>query len=390
MTYSITLQNLPYEPEKRQVVFVESKYDERINTIIRDNYDRIKSIFKDAELDFIYLPMLFKDEEIKNKVLYLAPYLTPENMENIELHSNHLLQYRDYYERSKKIAPSLIYAPMQIGFEWTFQRREIVLENDDRETIVSWFKEAIKGVEFLLNDHSSDAYICDNEFPTMVGESTEEGLADLSSCWDSVKRGIIKFGKSIVEEEGDEEDSSEKKSDIEVVLDSDIEQKVAEYERIAQQLLSLGLSPTDLYELIQRLEKISKLRITEDLRITLPDYNNIEVPMSALYKAVYFLFLNHPEGIILQRLEDYHRELMNYYCQTSNKKKPTQQMVDTINRLEFPGNNSIHIVLSRIKSAFYQTFDKHLAKRYIIKGTPGELYKISLDEELIDFGDEKE
>ena len=50
MKYSITLQNLPYEPEKRQVVFVESKYDERINTIIRDNYDRIKSIFKDADM----------------------------------------------------------------------------------------------------------------------------------------------------------------------------------------------------------------------------------------------------------------------------------------------------------------------------------------------------
>jgi hypothetical protein len=111
--------------------------------------------------------------------------------------------------------------------------------------------------------------------------------------------------------------------------------------------------------------------------------------MGPLYKAVYFLFLNHPEGIILQHLEEYHRELVNYYLQTSQRKELTQRMVDTINRLEYPGKNDIHIVLSRIKAYFKFVIDEHLAKRYCIVGQPGLPYKITLSRDLIEWGEEE-
>jgi hypothetical protein len=110
--------------------------------------------------------------------------------------------------------------------------------------------------------------------------------------------------------------------------------------------------------------------------------------MGALYKAVYFLFLNHSEGIVLQRLEDYHRELVNYYLQTSHREALTPKMVDTINRLEYPGDNTINIVLSRIKAYFKATIDEHLAKHYYITGVPGEPYRIALDSSLIEWEDE--
>ena len=42
MRYSIAFKDLPFKPEERQVIYVENLYDERINAIIRDNYERIK------------------------------------------------------------------------------------------------------------------------------------------------------------------------------------------------------------------------------------------------------------------------------------------------------------------------------------------------------------
>ena len=91
----------------------------------------------------------------------------------------------------------------------------------------------------------------------------------------------------------------------------------------------------------------------------------------------------------MQRLEDYHHELVNYYLQTSKKKELSSRMIETINTLEYPGNNSNNIVLSKIKAEFKKVVDDHLARHYYITGSPGEPYKISLDKDLIVWEDEK-
>ena len=106
-------------------------------------------------------------------------------------------------------------------------------------------------------------------------------------------------------------------------------------------------------------------------------------------KAVYFLFLNHPEGIVLQHLEEYHNELVNYYLQTSKKDELTPRMVNTINMLEYPGADTIHYTLARINAFFRKAIDEHLAQNYYIKGIPGEPYKIALDKILIEWKDEE-
>jgi hypothetical protein len=39
----------------------------------------------------------------------------------------------------------------------------------------------------------------------------------------------------------------------------------------------------------------------------------MEIKMEPLTKAVYLLFLNHPEGILFKHLPDYRQELANIY-----------------------------------------------------------------------------
>ena len=104
--------------------------------------------------------------------------------------------------------------------------------------------------------------------------------------------------------------------------------------------------------------------------------------MSAQKKALYFLFLNHPEGIVLQRLEDYHNELVNYYKQT-NKGVLTPKMEESIKKLEEYGNNQVNVLITRIREAFCLKFDERLARNYFISGERGESYRIPLDQDLV-------
>ena len=147
MRYSIAFKDLPFKPEERQVIYVENLYDERINAIIRDNYERIKWNFKRANLDFVYLPMFFNDEEIKEKVLYYAPYLTSEIMEKVELRSSYLLGYMSHVENKDKIKPSFLFAPCQDEDGWKFQGITIDIDDIDPPATNKWFEDAISEIE---------------------------------------------------------------------------------------------------------------------------------------------------------------------------------------------------------------------------------------------------
>lgn len=64
---------------------------------------------------------------------------------------------------------------------------------------------------------------------------------------------------------------------------------------------------------------LSPLVITEDYRFLLPGYGNREVQLSPIHKALYMLFLNHPEGIEFKNLVDYREELFVLYRKIGNR-----------------------------------------------------------------------
>lgn len=76
-----------------------------------------------------------------------------------------------------------------------------------------------------------------------------------------------------------------------------------------------GIAEKIIIKVIQEKPKLSKMVITKDNRIKLVDYNDMEIEMEPINKAVYFLFLRHPEGIIFKHLPDYRRELAEIYQQ---------------------------------------------------------------------------
>ena len=111
--------------------------------------------------------------------------------------------------------------------------------------------------------------------------------------------------------------------------------------------------------------KLSRLVITKDYRFILADYNNKEVELQPVHKAVYLLFLAHPEGIEFKRLADYREELTRYYMATA-KMMDKEKIIESVDHLVNPLDNAINEKCSRIKKVFLEMMDEYSASYYII------------------------
>lgn len=111
--------------------------------------------------------------------------------------------------------------------------------------------------------------------------------------------------------------------------------------------------------------KLSRLLITKDYRFILVDYNHKEVELQPVHKAVYLLFLAHPEGIEFKRLTDYREELTRYYMATA-KMLDKEKIMEGVDHLVNPLDNAINEKCSRIKKVFLDLMDEYTASYYFI------------------------
>ena len=111
--------------------------------------------------------------------------------------------------------------------------------------------------------------------------------------------------------------------------------------------------------------RLSRLVITEDYRFILADYNHKEVELQPVHKAVYLLFLAHPEGIEFKRLTDYREELTCYYMNTA-KMLDKEKIIEGVDHLVNPLDNAINEKCSRIKKVFLDLMDEYSASYYFI------------------------
>ena len=129
--------------------------------------------------------------------------------------------------------------------------------------------------------------------------------------------------------------------------------------------------------------KLSRMHITKDYRIFLGDYMGMEITMTPLPKAVFLLFLKHPEGIMFSYLPDYRDELMDIYSKVKGPFFNVMTAKKSIEDVTNPIGNSINEKCSRIREAFVSKFDDHLARNYYITGVRGEAKRITLPRELV-------
>ena len=105
--------------------------------------------------------------------------------------------------------------------------------------------------------------------------------------------------------------------------------------------------------------------------------------MTPIQKAVFLLFLNHPEGIIFKHLPDYQEELLDIYKKVRGYRYDKENAMKSIMDVTDPLKNSINEKCSRIREAFLSQFDDYLAHYYYIDGQRGEPKKILLPRDLV-------
>jgi hypothetical protein len=127
----------------------------------------------------------------------------------------------------------------------------------------------------------------------------------------------------------------------------------------------------------------SKLKISGLMKkIKFTDIGNLELRLNPKEKALYLLYLNHPEGIMLNNIQDFRDEFEKYYLRFAVGDND-EAKIRAIDLLLNPQEGDRDTVISRINSKIRNTVGDELAEFYIIKGERGGAKKIKLDRELV-------
>ena len=341
--------NLPFTPDVHDVIYVENEYDPAINGYIQEHYEEIQQQFLSRKATFIYLPKLCGQEVSKEVLHYMFPFLQQTSFFvngdlSIEMLKKHILL-------GSIEGPALIHfvqmeAEKPSNYYYTYRP----LAADSSVPLSDQFERYLKHLTFSYRGESGTS------FNALSKPKSEDDVAD--HYFNDGSDNILFADKSIDD------------------LTIEIQQRIIELRKRGVQLHLLN-------ELVEEQPTLSRLVITKDFRFFLPDYNNMEITMSPLPKAVYLLFLKHPEGISFKQLRYYYTELLDIYKQISNRIIESN-IENSIRDLTDPTKNSINEKCARIREAFLKQFDSAYAQHYYITGKRSEPKKITLPRELVE------
>ena len=130
-----------------------------------------------------------------------------------------------------------------------------------------------------------------------------------------------------------------------------------------------------------------RLLVNGDMKIVLPEYDEMEIKMPALCRTLYILFMKQRargEGIVLKNIDEYRDDIINIYSMV----KPGadhDRVVASVKNLCDPCSASLYQTISRINRCIKNVItDKERSQQYIISGTRGEEYSIGLAPEFLE------
>lgn len=162
-----------------------------------------------------------------------------------------------------------------------------------------------------------------------------------------------------------------------------VRKKMEIVRQLVGELRDLGVNEASILDLMMPERPISRIYITADYRIFLPEFNNVEVNFGPLPKSVFILFLRHPEGIVLKEMADYFQELMQIYKGVVGPRFREAKAKLGLTRLCNPLDNSLNEKISRIHEGLRKILDDTIAPSYFIQGKRGDARQILIPQRLI-------
>ena len=335
-------------------VFYEHSRDKKINKYISKYYDRMLTKMEYHGMTFVYAPML--EQNIEEAIHYHFP--------DSNLPDQTKFRAEDFYAG---ITDSIAKMPPE---EYSM----LLIPDYENE---AGYKEE------MLGDDMLGFYCYDLEY---VSDKQFNALLDVYLC---------RFSKGdsdddyILFRDGDDESSScACEPDWEFMQNYadfiGVSEIVREIKENINKLYSMGVSEKIIRQIVALPEpKISRLVITKNFQIILPDYNDTKITMPALSKTIFFFYLRHAEGVLFKHLRDYRDELFDIYSIISPREN-AETMRASIDDIVDSTKNSINEKCSRIKGAFISKFQERLSCNYYLTGSAREPKRITLDRSLVD------
>lgn len=338
----------------KELVYIASEEDKALTELFETRPEVLEGWGQMIGFHIIYLPLLMKKLRDKRVLQYRAPYLSDVELSEIAVGNDFLLQYLENPADKEKIKQGFVrIEDIHRGNDGEDKatNRFYPLSSDSGDPLADQLHRI--GKQISLEKERHDRYL--------------EGNAQSFDDWGDAESPSSSYADDRFSPEEQEET---------------IDELMEEVRERTNKLRQRGIAEYLLEQLIHPDNRLSRLVVTKDWRIILPDYNDMEIKMEPLVKAVYLLFLRHSEGIAFKQLPDYRKELTRIY----NQLKPsglTNRAIQSIEDVTNPMLNSINEKCARIKAAFVGQFDEYMAKSYYIDGLRGEVKKIALPRNLV-------
>ena len=335
----------------KELVYVASEEDKALTELFETHPEVLEGWGQMIGFQIVYLPLLLKRLKEKKFLQYRAPYLGDAELKSIAIGNDYLLQYLNNPEDRDKLKHGFI------------RTEDIHRGNDGKDKAINRF--------YPLSSTSGES-LADQLH--RIGKQISTERIGQGRYLEQQSNSFDDWGDVVSEPKDLGASSQQEEETIDDLMDE-------VRERIAK-LRQRGIAESILEQLIHPDDRLSQLIITKDYRIVLPDYQNMEIKMEPIVKAVYLLFLKHPEGIAFKCLPDYREELAEIY----NKLRPmglSDRALQSIEDVTNPLLNSINEKCARIRGAFLGEFDDYMARYYYIEGKRGEPKKIALPRDLV-------
>ncbi|MBO4588413.1 MAG: hypothetical protein J5711_05875 [Bacteroidales bacterium] len=338
-----TLLSDIFVKHQRVAIYHEQTYHEPINNYLRQHYNEIYDRLYSNGIVFIYIPMLIENLDS------LVQFNVPDGISALKNAPATTDFYNNLAENITDI-PTTGRPMLLISDYWK--------SREDKESV------CFDCYDLDYADDHQFMYALRHYLPPFKVRHY-----DLSSNESGLKGNIVC-------EEGSDDEAYADRESIELIS-NEIQERI-------NRLYALGVPESLLKQLLSLPEpKPSRLVITENFRILLPDYDNMEIVLNPLSKALYFFYLRHTEGLRFKELRDHRDELYDIYA-TISPRENIDKMNRSIDDMVDSTKNAVNEHCSRIKAAFVSKFQDRLARQYYITGKAGEPKLITLDRSLVE------
>lgn len=362
-------------------IYIENNFRPEHNAYIKQHYDELRAICNSHGEEFIYFPRLYQEVLYSEAEKYNDPSQvnlhrsieTPKDM----VYLNRILNEEGFltldFDRLDPFQYYRVNAMLLHHYEKEDDSSFIGYE------ISNHHSETIPDILRHYYDSKQDA----EEEESMLSNTTD--IPSLDQEWNShIRHCSTQILKASIPDNYRYSTSEDVETyDADYHFDEESKKLVDEVRARLDALRLKGFSNLLLRKILSEPQQLSTLVVTSDYRILLPDYK-MEVKMKPLPKAVYFLFLTHPEGIRFKDLGDYRSELQHIYLRITHRTSD-EKIRCSLDNLCNPMDNSINEKCARIREAFVGLMDDSIARYYYISGNRGESKRIILGTGLRDY-----